>query len=56
MGIAGVIHKYKGERDKADHKTWLVKVPMAAPGSKGLIRLKLKFENPLPELDKWPVQ
>jgi hypothetical protein len=55
-GSLELIHKYKGERDKADPKTWLVKVPMAAPGAKGLIRLKLKFENPLPELDKWPVQ
>jgi hypothetical protein len=55
-GSLELIHKYKGERDKADPKTWLVKVPMAAPGAKGLIRLKLKFENVLPELDKWPVQ
>jgi hypothetical protein len=51
-----LLHKYKGERDKADPKTWLVKLPMTAPGAKGIIRLKLKFDNVLPELDKWPVQ
>jgi hypothetical protein len=52
-GPLELIHKFKGERDK-DHKTWLVKFPVGAPGAKGLIRLKLKFENELPELDKWP--
>jgi hypothetical protein len=53
-GPLELIHKFKGERDKVDPKTWLVKIPVSAPGAKGVIRLKLKFENPLPELDKWP--
>ena len=53
-GPVELIHKYKGERDKADPKTWSVKIPVTAPGAKGLVRLKLKFESVLPELDKWP--
>ena len=53
-GPLELIHKYKGERDKADPKTWSVKIPVTAPGAKGLVRLKLKFESVLPELDKWP--
>jgi hypothetical protein len=52
-GPLWLIHKYKGERDKADPKTWVVEVPMTAPGSSGSVRLKIKFERPLPELDKW---
>jgi hypothetical protein len=55
-GSLELIHKYKAERDKADPKTWLVKFPVGAPGATGLIRLKLKFESVLPELDKWPQQ
>jgi hypothetical protein len=53
-GALELLHKYNGEKDKADPKTWLVKVPMTAPGAKGSIRLKLKFDNALPEIDKWP--
>jgi len=53
-GPLELLHKYKGERDKADPKTWLVRIPVTAPGAKGWIRLKLKFEGALPELDKWP--
>jgi hypothetical protein len=52
-GPLWLIHKYKGERDKADPKTWIVEVPMTAPGATGSVRLKIKFERPLPELDKW---
>jgi hypothetical protein len=52
-GPLWLIHKYKGERDKADPKTWLVEVPVGAPGASGFVRLKLKFERPLLELDKW---
>jgi hypothetical protein len=55
-GALELIHKYKGDRDKADPKTWLVKLPVGAPGAKGMIRLKLKFESVLPERDKWPGQ
>ena len=55
-GPLELIHKYKGERDKADPKSWWVKVPVGAPGAKGSLRLKLKFESALPELDKWPAQ
>jgi hypothetical protein len=52
-GPIWLIHKYKGEREKSDPKTWLVDVPMSAPGASGSVRLKLKFERPLPEMDKW---
>jgi hypothetical protein len=52
-GPLWLIHKYKGERDKTDPKTWLVEFPVGAAGANGFIRLKLKFERPLPELDKW---
>jgi hypothetical protein len=55
-GALELIHEFKGEKDKADPKTWLVKVPMTAPDAKGLVRLKLKFDNVLPDLDKWPAQ
>ena len=55
-GPLWLIHKYKGERDKLDPtlKTWLVEFPVGAPGATGFVRLKLKFEHVLPELDKWP--
>jgi hypothetical protein len=53
-GPVWLIHKYKGERDRVDPKTWLVEFPVGAPGTTGSIRLKLKFERALPELDKWP--
>jgi hypothetical protein len=53
-GPLELIHKYKSERDKTDPKTWLVRLPVGAPGAKGFVRLKLKFENPLPDLDRWP--
>lgn len=52
-GPIWLIHKYKGER-QADGKTWLVEFPVGAPGASGTIRLKIKFERVLPELDKWP--
>src|ERR1051326_3965042 len=51
-GPIWLIHKYKGER-QADTKTWLVEFPVGAPGASGSIRLKLQFDRPLPELDKW---
>jgi hypothetical protein len=54
-GPVWLIHRYKGERDKAAPVNWLVEIPMTAPGASGYIRLKLKFERPLPELDKWPM-
>jgi hypothetical protein len=55
-GPLWLIHKYKGEIDKSDpqKKTWLVEFPVAAPEATGSLRLKLKFERPLPELEKWP--
>jgi IcmF-related N-terminal domain len=52
-GPLWLIHKYKGERDKAEGKSWLVEIPMEAPGASGKVRLILKFERALPELDKW---
>jgi hypothetical protein len=55
-GPVWLVHRYKGERDKADPKSWLVEFPVGAPDAKGSIRLKLKFERPLPELDKWPTR
>ena len=51
-GPIWLLHKYKGEREKGGN-TWVVEVPMGAPGASGMVRLKLKFERPLPELDKW---
>jgi hypothetical protein len=51
-GPLWLIHKYKGERDKSGN-TWVVEIPMNAPGASGVVRLKLKFERALPELDKW---
>jgi hypothetical protein len=48
-----LIHKYNGEPEKGDLKTWLVEVRVTAPGASGVVRLKLKFDRPLPELDKW---
>ena len=53
-GPLWLVHRYKGERDKADPKIWHVEIPVGAPGAKGSVRLKLKFERALPELDKWP--
>lgn len=52
------IHKFKGEKDKADPtgKTWLVRVPPGGQISNGVVRLKLKFETVLPDVDKWPTQ
>jgi hypothetical protein len=55
-GPLWLIHKYKGERDKTDPKTWLVKFPVGAQGATGSLRLKLKFERVLPEFDEWPLQ
>lgn len=55
-GPVWLLHKYKGERDKADPRTWLVEFPATMPGASGNVRLKLKFERALPELDKWPGQ
>jgi hypothetical protein len=52
-GPLWLLHKYKGEREKADAKSWVVEIPMEAPGASGTVRLILKFERPLPELDKW---
>ena len=53
-GPLWLIHKYKGEREKLDPKTWLVELPLTAPDTSGSLRLKLKFDGVLPELDKWP--
>jgi hypothetical protein len=55
-GPLWLIHKYQGERSKADAKVWQVEFPVGAPGATGAIRLKLKFERPLPELDRWAVK
>jgi len=52
-GPLWLIVKHKGERDKSDPKTWVVEFPVGAPGASGSVRLKLKFERALPELDKW---
>jgi hypothetical protein len=51
-GPLWLIHKYNGERDKTGN-TWVVEVPISDLGASGKVRLKLKFERPLPELDKW---
>jgi hypothetical protein len=51
-GPIWLIHKYKAEREK-DQKTWIVKVPMTAPGASGAVRIMLKFERVLPELAEW---
>jgi hypothetical protein len=53
-GPLWLIHQYKGQRDKLDPQTWLVEMPVWVPNAVGSVRLKLKFEGVLPELDKWP--
>jgi hypothetical protein len=55
-GPLWLIHKYNGEREKADPKSWQIEFPVGAPGATGTIRLKIKFDRPLPERDKWPAQ
>jgi hypothetical protein len=55
-GPVSLLLNYKSERDKADPKTWLVEIPLKAPVSGGFLRLKIKFEHPLPELDSWPAR
>ena len=47
-GPLWLIHKYKGERDKSDPKTWLVEFPAGAPGAVGKIRLRIKFASESP--------
>lgn len=55
-GPLELLHKYSAERDKTDPRTWWLTVPagMTANGTKASLRLKLRFESMLPELDKWP--
>ena len=55
-GPLELLHKYPAERDKTDPRTWLLTLPagMTANGAKASLRLKLRFESMLPELDKWP--
>jgi hypothetical protein len=57
-GTLWLIQKHKGELDKSDpqKKTWLVEFPVGAPEATGSVRLKLKFERALPDLEKWPVR
>ena len=55
-GPVWLIHKYKGERDKMDPKLWRVEFPAKDLGAASWVRLKLKFDGVLPELDKWPLQ
>jgi hypothetical protein len=57
-GPLWLIQKHKGELDKSDpqKKTWLVEFPVGAPEATGSVRLKLKFERALPDLEKWPVR
>jgi hypothetical protein len=40
----------------ADGKTWEVKYPFTDDGVKHVMTLELRFQVPLPELDKWPKQ
>ncbi len=42
-----------GKRD-ADGKTWHVALQDKSLGPNGALRLKLTFENSIPEVDKWP--
>jgi hypothetical protein len=53
-GPLELIHKYPSERNTTDPRVWLVRIPVPGPGATGLIRLRLRFEHALPELDKWP--
>lgn len=52
-GPVALLHSYKSE--KLDAKTWLVEIPYKEKGQDIYLRLKLKFEHPLPALDEWPV-
>jgi len=55
-GPIWLIHQYKGERDKKDPASWAVEFPPGDSNANGVIRLKLKFDHPLPDLDQWPVR
>jgi hypothetical protein len=54
-GPLWLLHKYPAKRDATDKTVWHVQMPISAADAKGIIRLKLKFENPLPDLDNWPM-
>ena len=54
-GPLWLLHKYPSKRDAADKTVWHVQMPLNAPDAKGVLRLKLKFENALPDLDNWPM-
>ena len=53
-GVVWLIHKWGRAPSKADLTSWLVDWPVDEPGYQGMIRLKLKFDRPLPELENWP--
>lgn len=53
-GPLELIHQYPSEHSSTDPRIWLVRIPVPAPGAKGTIRLKLRFEHVLPELADWP--
>jgi hypothetical protein len=57
-GPLWLIHKYKGEIDKTDPKrtAFLVAMPVWGTNVTGSVRLKFKFERPLPELEDWAAQ
>jgi hypothetical protein len=54
-GPLWLIHTHKGQRE-GDGRSWLVRFPAKAEGANGWIRLRVKFERPLPELDNWARQ
>jgi hypothetical protein len=43
----------QGGKPQADG-SWLVSLPTNDPTYKGSLRLALKFDQPLPDLDHWP--
>ena len=52
-GAIALLHKFKNPQ-KLDATTWAVAWPLKATDGLGAIRLKLKFERALPELESWP--
>ncbi len=53
-GPLWLICKFKGVPQKGDMTTWLVDWPIESSLSTGAIRLKLKFDRPVPGWDTWP--
>jgi hypothetical protein len=54
-GAIALLHKSNNPQ-KIDPTTWAVNWPVRPADGTGLIRLKLKFDRPFPELESWPAK